>query len=145
MKLNLPKKSFISLFVFMLILIISCDQGIETNHFANGLSIQEGQLAFQDRSSLKNFMSNALKMEISSFRKSMHDYYQSGFKGLVAVDEQSSQNEILSYKSKKLKRLALLQTNGGATYRLNDADTSSVEVDDEDELIHDPYFATIIK
>lgn len=66
--------------------------------------VDDSRLEFESIEALTIFMNEGMKGEVSEFRKSLSIYSDFGFKPLVLLDDEMSQNELIDFVNMKIDR-----------------------------------------
>ena len=104
----------------------------------SNIVVEDGRITFSDPSSLKNFMEEAQTKDfITEYAHSIQKYENQGFTSLTPLFDEYEVDRIAQYRETKLARLKIESVKNGRTFFED-------ELDDEDELIADSYFASLL-
>ena len=139
--------SYLAMAVFVVVSILSSckeEEGLlllestSSGNAAGIITVKDGRIAFDDPSSLKYFMEEAQTKDfINEYVPSIRKYEDRGFTSLTPLFSEGETDRIEQYKQTKLARLNIELNKSGRTFNRED-------LDDEDELIADSYFASLL-
>ena len=113
------------------------DPAVDTNGLNNAI-VEDGRIVFDNPSSLESFMKDAQAKDfIDEYVPSIRKYENYGFNSLVPLFEEDDIVRIEEYKQAKIARLRKESAKNGRAFYEED-------IDDEDELIADSYFASLL-
>ena len=127
----------------ILIAISSCElsDSFDKVRLQADVAVIDGHLAFRDRAVLHAFMKEGISKTINEFRSDLKKFESDGFTPLVPNFDESEIDKIEEHKNRKIQRIRNIRYKNTA-FRTKEDTVSNLE--DEDELIHDPYYATIL-
>lgn len=127
------------------LVLIACIACQESDLVSPKFRVENKWIAFNNKTDLESFIVNGKTKDLEEFKKGLRFFNKKGFKPLLPLIDESDEEQKQIFASRKIEELRnFMRANNLNAPNLR-LEEEELDIDaDEDEIIADPYFASVL-